>query len=134
MRKERLSIKELQEMPKEAFPVTVECDDYEYTGHLKKITILSPVLARSHLATIDNDGVMYPFYYENLHHYPSLKPEVKKVKWYRVISQKRNEDRPHVSIALLYRDEQDFLSFWNSKKEHYRFIHLEEVGEFEGVK
>ena len=127
MRKERLSIEELQAMPKEAFPVTVECDDHEYTGHLKKITILSNVLARSHLATIDNDGSMYPFYCENLHHYPSLKPEVKKVKWYRVISQRRNEDRPY-QHTLLFRDEQDFLSLLNSKKEHFSFIHFEEVG------
>ena len=38
MRKERLTLEELQALPKDAFPITVECDDHEFTRYLKKIT------------------------------------------------------------------------------------------------
>ena len=86
MKKQRLSIEELQAMPKEAFPVTVECDDGAFVSNCKRVVILSPIVdATNKLAITNFYGNYSALAAVELVHYPSLKPEPKIERFFEYL-------------------------------------------------
>lgn len=86
MKKQRLSIEELQEMPKEAFPVTVECDDGMFTSNCKRVVILSPIVdATNKLAITNFYGNYAALAAVELVHYPSMKPGPKIERFFEYL-------------------------------------------------
>ena len=85
MKKERLTIEEIQALPKDAFPFTVTCDDGFYTKRMKTITFISAdVDKEDYLIAINSDGIWEPVSDHLLCHYPSLK-EPKTNRFYELV-------------------------------------------------
>ena len=83
MRKERLTIEEIQALPKDAFPIIVTCDDGYSIGACSRITILSPLLiGLNSLAMVNKNGMITSIRIDALSHYPSLKPEPNTKRFY----------------------------------------------------
>ena len=86
MRKERLTIEELQAMPKEAFPVTVTCDDGHFKKHMETLTFLNATIDKSgSLIALGGDGYWTSVSSDSIHRYPSLKPEPKIERFFEYI-------------------------------------------------
>ena len=63
--------------------ITLECDDGEYSAHLKIIKVVTPVV-KDAFSVLDRDGDLRILYTPNLHHFPSLKPETEKKRWFEL--------------------------------------------------
>lgn len=75
MKKKRLTTEELQRMPKDRFPLTVECDNGEFAYGLEKITILNNEKDTSGLfIAIDGFGRYFAIRHK-LSQYPSFEPD-----------------------------------------------------------
>lgn len=79
MRRKSLTPEEVNEFnPSYDNPLTVKCNDKVFTGKLKAIKIISPVI-KGRLTILDRDGEIGTMAVRSLRHYPSQKTPLKKV-------------------------------------------------------
>ena len=126
-KKKRLTIEELQRMPKDKFPLQVKTNGLTYAHTvLETISILSGMRDNcGNLPIADSTGAYDIMSADNLKEYPSFETdEPEEIEWFQVaFTAKRGSGRPELS-RFLYRSKEDFLSANYYIESDYHMIDL----------
>lgn len=122
-KKKRLTIEELQRMPRDRFPLQCTTDSPTFTGTgYETISILACAVDKiGHIPVMLSSGKYNLVPVSHLNEYPSFEPE--EIEWFQVITMRKGAIRPE-SSRYLYNSKEDFLTTNGYNDSDYHVIDL----------